>query len=133
FASRQVPQMLPPPPGLPAQVEKVKPKIEESNQRPKTMQRAGGFRAADDVEQRFRPVCIIKLERHSCDYQQEKAGDDQEVEEAFERDETREPLATDLGVCLGFAELPGIVPIEIASTAKPGHSMSSEESEHADQ
>ena len=56
------------------------------------MQRARGLRAADDAEHDLRPVGVIELQRHAGDDEQQETRHDEEMQEALERHEAREPF-----------------------------------------
>ena len=49
-------------------------------------------RAAEDSKDDLRPVGVVELQRHARDDQQQETGHDQEMQEALERREAREPF-----------------------------------------
>jgi len=91
------------------------------------------IRAADDAEEHFGPVGIIELERHAGEDKQEKAGHDQEMQEALHGHEAGEPLIVRLGLDLGFAELLRVVQEKVDRPHEPDEGVQTEEGEDADQ
>ena len=56
---------------------------------------------------------VIELQRHAGDDQQQETRHDEEMQEALERHEAREPFVVLLGFDFGFAERFRVVQVEI--------------------
>jgi len=56
----------------------------------------------------FAPVGVIKFQRHPRHDEREEAGDDEEMQEAFERFEAREPFVAGLRLEFRLAERFGV-------------------------
>ena len=97
------------------------------------MEGAGGFGAAEQAEDDLGPTGIVEFEGHAGEDQEEKAGDDQEMEEALIGRKTGEPLIAFLGFDLGFAECFRVVRPEVAGAEEPQAGVGAEEEEDADQ
>ena len=110
----------------------VKSKIEESDDGTEAVEEPGHVRTADDVKYGACPPSIVKFKRHSRDHQKQKTGDNQEMQEAFNRHEAREPFVVLLRIHLGFPEFLRIVKIQVNRPDQPKESMGSKESKHAD-
>src|SRR5690348_1241887 len=81
----------------------------------------------------LRPAGIIELERHACEHEQEKTGDDEEMKEALEWRKACEPFTPRLRANLRFAEFLRVMPVKVSGPEQPGDGVSAKEGEHADQ
>ena len=71
----------------------------------KPMQSPGSLGSSNYAEKSLGPTGIVKLKRHPRNHQQQEARYDQEMQKALERFKPGEPLATVLGIDLGFPKV----------------------------
>ena len=83
--------------------------IQEGDQSAKSVEDTRHIGSADDFEKDFRPISVIELQRHAGDNQKQETGDDKEVQESIEGQESGKPFLIFLRMNPGFSETFGII------------------------